>query len=173
MLRIWVTTPVNGHLDPKDASRTIVRHFQGDALLTLIRGQVNHAGVEIIEPAREVDGAVSMPELSSEQQQAFNRVIQYSDKLFEALEDLEAHGGLKALARVIRPGSIEKATTALKGVRQAIDDQLTGLKTDRPKPKPKPQSPTPPPPPSAPADPQPPAGAPDAVPIRRTRRDRG
>jgi hypothetical protein len=37
-------------LDPRDASRTIVRHFQGDALLTLIRELTNWAGIAIVEP---------------------------------------------------------------------------------------------------------------------------
>jgi hypothetical protein len=49
--------------NPQDASRAIVRHFQGEALLTLIREQANWAGGQFIEsaddPARAAEGLIS------------------------------------------------------------------------------------------------------------------
>lgn len=69
-----------------------------------------------------------MPDPTPEQQQAFARVIQYADKLFSALADLEAAGGLRGLAGRIKPGSIDKAAASLKGVGRAIDEQIKGRK---------------------------------------------
>jgi len=91
----------------------------------------------------------------------YARMLTHSDRLFEALTDLEAIGGLSSLP--LRPGSIEKARGSLKAVRQAIDDQLSRSKA------PKPSKPRPTPAPPAPA-PDVPASSADRTPIRRTQR---
>ena len=107
-----------------------------------------------------------MPAPTPEQHQAFARILTHADRLFEALEDLEAAGGLRGLSGRIKPASIAKAAAGLRSVRQAIDEQLAGLKGARPGPPgrdaPLPTGPTP-------ADPRPLAGPADSVPIRRTR----
>jgi hypothetical protein len=107
-----------------------------------------------------------MPAPTPEQNQAFARILTHADRLFEALEDLAAAGGLRGLSGRIKPASIAKAAAALRSVRQAIDEQLAGLKGARPGPPgrdaPLPTGPTP-------ADPRPLTGPPDSVPIRRTR----
>jgi hypothetical protein len=107
-----------------------------------------------------------MPELTPEQNQAFARVLTHADRLFEALEDLEAAGGLCGLSGRLRPASLAKAAAGLRSVRQAIDEQLAGLKGARPGP-PGRDAPLPTGPP--PAAPRPLAGPTDSVPIRRTR----
>lgn len=58
----------------------------------------------------------------------FARVITHADKLFEALEDLEAAGGLKGLARHLRPASLERLMSVLRSIRQSIDGQLQQVK---------------------------------------------
>jgi hypothetical protein len=107
-----------------------------------------------------------MPAPTPEQNQAFARIITHADRLFEALEDLAAAGGLRGLSGRIKPASIAKAAAALRSVRQAIDEQLAGLKEVRPGP---PGRDAPLPTGQSPTDPPPPAGPPDSVPIRRTR----
>jgi hypothetical protein len=107
-----------------------------------------------------------MPAPTPEQHQAFARILTHADRLFEALEDLAAAGGRRGLSGRLKPASIAKAAAALRSVRQAIDEQLAGLKEARPGP-PGRDAPLPTGPP--PAAPRPLTGPPDSVPIRRTR----
>src|SRR5512135_1765386 len=69
-----------------------------------------------------------MPAPTPEQHQAFARILTHANRLFEALEDLAAAGGLRGLSGRIKPASIAKAAAALRSVRQAIDEQLAGVK---------------------------------------------
>jgi hypothetical protein len=69
-----------------------------------------------------------MPELPPDLNTAHSRVLQYADKLFAALADLEAAGGMKGLASGLKPAAVERTAQALKSTRQAIDDQLAAFK---------------------------------------------
>lgn len=69
-----------------------------------------------------------MPELPPDLNTAHSRVLQYADKLFAALADLEAAGGMKALAAVLKPAAAERTAQAMRSTRQALDDQLAGFK---------------------------------------------
>jgi hypothetical protein len=105
-----------------------------------------------------------MPETPNDPQQAFSRTINHADKLAASLAELDAAGGLKALAGEMRPGSIDRLASALREIRAAIDGQLAGLKA-RQKPKvARATAPTP-----APIQ-VPPASEADARPIRRAPR---
>jgi hypothetical protein len=58
----------------------------------------------------------------------YSRVLTHADRLFEALAELETSGGLKGLARQMRPASLERLTSVLKSIRQSIDGQLQQVK---------------------------------------------
>lgn len=58
-----------------------------------------------------------------------SRALQAADKLFEALTDLEAAGGMEALATVLKPKALERTSSVLRSARAALDAQLKG---DRP-----------------------------------------
>jgi hypothetical protein len=60
-----------------------------------------------------------------------SRVLTHADRLFEALEDLGAAGGLAALASRLKPASVERTAKVLRSARAAIDAQLAGLKATR------------------------------------------
>ncbi len=71
-----------------------------------------------------------MPEPTPDLHSAHSRTLQFADKLFAALEDLQAAGGLARLAAE-NPRSAERAAQVLKSARQMIDDQLADYKASR------------------------------------------
>lgn len=72
-----------------------------------------------------------MPEPPPDPHSAHSRVLQFADKLFVALADLEAAGGMSRLASELKPAAVDRTAQALKSTRQAIDDQLAALKASR------------------------------------------
>jgi hypothetical protein len=64
---------------------------------------------------------------------AWSRATIFADKLFDALQDLDEAGGLGALAARAKwkPAKIDKASSSLKTVREAIEAQLGQLKAAR------------------------------------------
>lgn len=72
-----------------------------------------------------------MAEPAPNLQAIHSRLLGHADKLFEALADLEAAGGLARLAAGMRPSTMEKTANVLKSTRQAIDEQLAGWKAAR------------------------------------------
>ncbi len=71
-----------------------------------------------------------MPEPPPDLHSAHSRALQFADKLFAALEDLQAAGGLARLAGE-NPKSAERAAQVLKSARQAIDEELASYKASR------------------------------------------
>lgn len=71
-----------------------------------------------------------MAEPTPEQNAIYSRVLTHADRLFEALEDAEAAGGLDALTAAMKPASAGRARESLRSVRAAIDVQL--MKAKRP-----------------------------------------
>ncbi len=66
-----------------------------------------------------------MPEPPPDLQAAHTRVVQFADKLFAALEDLRAAGGLARLAAG-NSKAAERAAQVLKSARGMIDGELAG-----------------------------------------------
>lgn len=67
------------------------------------------------------------PDLHSAQ----TRALQFADKLFAALEDLQAAGGLDAFARQ-DPKAADKVAEALISCRKMTDDELAWYRAVRP-----------------------------------------
>ncbi len=60
-----------------------------------------------------------------------SRSLQAADKLFEALTDLEAAGGMAALATVLKPKALERTSAVLRSTRAALDSQLKAARVAR------------------------------------------
>jgi hypothetical protein len=60
-----------------------------------------------------------------------SRILTHADRLFEALEDLEVAGGMPALAKVMKPSTVERTVKVLKSARASIDAQLAAMKVGR------------------------------------------
>jgi hypothetical protein len=58
---------------------------------------------------------------------AYSRALTYAERLTEALEDLDDHGGLSAVRSTMRPSSAEKLSEALTLVRSLAGAQLDTL----------------------------------------------
>jgi hypothetical protein len=57
-----------------------------------------------------------------------SRIQNHAGKLYEALDDLEEAGGVKALRGLMKPSSVEKTVALLRAVRAAVDGTIAGVK---------------------------------------------
>ena len=64
----------------------------------------------------------------------YSRILTHADRLFEALDEVEAVGGLRRVTAEMKPASRVKAVEILSAVRDAIDNQLVALARPAPKP---------------------------------------
>ncbi len=69
-----------------------------------------------------------MAEPTPDLQSIHSRVLQHADKLFAALVDLEAAGGMGKLAAGLKPKSTTALADVLKSTKTAIEEQLAELK---------------------------------------------
>jgi hypothetical protein len=63
---------------------------------------------------------------------AWSKAMLYSQRLVEALDQLDDAGGLKAIAATWKPGARDRARKVLVEARQAVDGALSQLKATRP-----------------------------------------
>lgn len=71
------------------------------------------------------------PDATPDAQKAYSRLVQYSDRVFEAAEDLNQAGGIRVVAAGWTPKAVERAAAVLKAARDSIDAQLSQLKAVR------------------------------------------
>jgi hypothetical protein len=69
-----------------------------------------------------------MTEPTPDPQAAYSRIVNAADKLFTAVADLEAAGGMARLAAGWTPKARDRAAVVLKSSRDALDGQLATLK---------------------------------------------
>jgi hypothetical protein len=74
---------------------------------------------------------MSEPKPAVDANAAYSRLLNAADRLFLAVEELEHHGGIAAVAAGWTPAKLDKTAAVLKSARAALDGQVAALKALR------------------------------------------
>jgi len=71
---------------------------------------------------------MSEPKPPANAQGAYARLITYADRIFLAVEELEQHGGMKAVGHSWTAAKLAKTAAVLKSARDALEGPLREIK---------------------------------------------